>query len=129
MPALDVELVRLLGRRGDVAERAHRKKEAEERRSGLRWVGGRVLVQKAGGGEDIVRLTVHARGALLALEVACVRGDHQRVFFGGIVDGFGVAQRRLRVEEVIGAGGERYPLLVKCEGRYVLAECAPCVLD
>ncbi len=86
-------------------------------------------MEVAGGGEDVERLLVGLCEALLALEDALVDGDDRGVVLARVVDGLGVAERGVGVEEVVGACGEGDPLRVGLEGAHLDAEAEPGVLD
>ena len=126
---LDVELVALRARRRGRAQRAHRQEEREEGLVRERGVRRRVLVQEAGRGEDVVRLLVRARVALLALEQPVVDRVHARVVLARVVDHLRVAEGRLGVDEVVFAGGEGDPLPVRREPRHVALEVVEQLAD
>ena len=104
----------------------------EERKFGLRMLGrvGRtVFVEVAGGSENVEGFLVSLGEALLALEDALVNGDDRRVVLAGVVDGLGVAERSVGVEQVVGTGGESNPLGVGLERTHLDAKAEPSVLN
>lgn len=75
------------------------------------------------------QLTLVSLGVtLLALENALVNRDDTRVVFARVVDRVGVTERRVRVEEVLGAGGERSPLGGRRNRTHELAHRRPSLL-
>ncbi len=124
-----MELVALGSHGGGGTESAFRQ---EEREFGLRVLGrvGRtVLVEVTGGSENVERFLVSLGETLLALEDTLVNGDDRGVVLAGVVDGLGVAKRCVRVEEVVGTGGESDPLGVGLERTHLDAKAEPGVLD
>jgi len=127
--ALEAELMR--ARRRRARRRAERTEREEERELGRRAVGrvrGWVLVQPPRRREDKVRFVVRARPALPALQVARVHREHTWVRLRRVLDRLWVAERRLRVEQVVRACSEFDPLAVGREGGHGDAKCAPGLL-
>lgn len=127
--ALNVELVRRgSGRRGS-AQRALRQEERELRHRVADRVRRAVLVEVAGRRQHVERLLVSIREALLALEHALVHRNDRGILLAWVVDRLGVAQRRVRVEQVVRARGKGDPLSVGLQAAHVHTETEPGVLD
>ena len=127
--AFEVELVRARGgRAGRRAERAEREEERELGRRTLFWVRGWVLVQPPRRRKHEVRLVVRTRPALPPLQVSRVHREHALVRLRRVLDRLRVAERRLRVEQVVRACSEFDPLAVGCEGGHGNAQRAPRLL-
>lgn len=125
----DGELVAARVDAGRGAEGAVGQEDGEARLRVLGHVGRGVLVQVAGGGEDVEALRVALGEALLAVEHARVDRDDRRVVLARVVDVLRVAKRRLRVEQVVGPGGEGDPLGVGLDRLHLDAHQLPRLLD
>jgi hypothetical protein len=126
---VDVELVapRMRGRRR--SESALGEEEGEFRSGVLREVRRRVLVEESGGGEDIEGGLVRLGVTLLALEDSLVNGENGGVVLAGVVDRERVAERRVRVEEVLAPRGEGDPFGRRRDGPHQLSHRRPSLLN
>jgi len=88
-----------------------------------------ILMKKTCGGEHKVALSIPARESLLPLEMASVDGHDAGVGFGGIRDVLGIPKRRVWIQEMVTARGERDPFVVWCEGGKVRGKPPEGLLD
>ena len=97
--------------------------------SGSVRVGRGVLVQVSSRGEDVEPFLVRLGESLLSFEETSVNGNDAWVVLARVVDGVGVSQGGLWVEEVVGSSGKRDPLSVGQELGHVDTELSPRFLN
>ena len=86
-------------------------------------------MQKPGCGENKVGLAIRARESFFALNIARMHWDDRRIELAWIVDGLRIPKRCIGIEEMIGAGRKRYPLVIRGDRGHMRTERTPSILN